>query len=181
MSTRHKNLFFSVVFLSLMAITALILLSCKKMPINSNEEVLWKEFVNSGEEFSPGNYPTLGFGPWRTLPCDKVTGSHILLSKPFAIGISKPSGPEADLDHRYLVQIKAKSGDFEEAIATSAGLIQDLFYHFSTPEIAVIKGPFKISNGILESNAVNDSVAVRVKIDSEKYRIALGPILEDCE
>lgn len=123
----------------------------------------------------------MGFGPWRTLPCDKVTGSHVLLNKPFAIGISEPSGPQADLDQRYLVQIKAKSGDFEEAIATSTGLIQDLFYHFSTPEITVIKASFRISNGILESNVVNDSIAVRVKVDSEKYRIAFGPILEDCE
>ncbi len=107
---------------------------CHKTLTGSTGQPTWQDFLYTGEEFSKGNYPKLSL--IQNKDCqDYIWSQYIVIGANFKVGILQSS--TVGLNNRYLIQIRTKSGDYEEMTAIFGDHIADLFVPFDTPEMKV--------------------------------------------
>ncbi|MBN1997894.1 hypothetical protein JW935_10105 [candidate division KSB1 bacterium] len=154
------------------------MICCDKNPVKNNHAESWQEFIKSGEEYVSGDNIIASFAS-LTL-CDKAK-YYAILNDSLFIGVSQLVIYDPEWDENFMIEIKNKSGDYEYVIAKHGKIpVDERIFYVAKPIFVIFSKPIR-KNYLLETNIDNDSLAIRVQINKNKYRIAMGPILKRCE
>ncbi len=153
----------------------LFLLSCKRDPVGAVENSSWKIFIESGTRDVHG-YPDIRLGSEPI--CDSLSESYAIVGRSLRIVLSEFFNNEKQMTQTYKFLIMTKSGDIEEILVPFHNA--NIAAHYISELIQVKKGIFNSRNRILETNILNDSLAVRVRLSNGENLIKVCPIYQNC-
>ena len=132
----------------------------------------WEEFINSGPIIGTNKIALIGPGKCNFPP-------YIVENDSFLIRIEESSAI-TDKITSIVLQVRTKSGDFEQAeallhypFALTALYNKRMYLRSATHSFS--------QNGVLESTMTNDSVAVRVREQNGRFNLQLAKIVSSAK